>query len=484
MKKIKITALLLIAALILALAGCANMNKATDDIGIDLSGAISRAIGTDINTVRVWLVADGTNNFVELDQSEFTISAANSTITLNNIPVGPTYTIYLTLGTLSGDVFTAVQTANGEVSVAGGVDNSLSISASALKTVNPSLTGKNLKAVLQAGGVTYAIDESNLYYGGTTKPAPAGYKFNDLDLGINGDLFLSANADNGQAIVRFDVAGSTLDPSYSAGLPAESSTTSVNILSSTIFNTAEPGADNDFQAIFSQLNAGFIINIYDEAAPSNEWTPIDIEALLSEAGSEAPGLQLSGELIKGIAVVQKGTDTAWFYLATKLGNFRKAVSWAADAVVAEDFGEDFISGSAVLKDRLILNIDHVNRNSVDYLFIGTDNGLYSSKVQTSTDTSLPPITNEAVIPATSGERVELIAAGPTYTACVTALNLIIVSGDKAAKIAFNEGLPSTGLLNGDAGITGLEWKDADTLIVSGSNGLVEIETAPTALTYQ
>lgn len=447
MKKMKITAILLIAAIVLASAGCANMNNATDDVAIDLSGAISRAVGSDINTVRVWLVADGTNNFVELAQSEFTVSASSSTITLNNIPVGPSYTIYLSLGTLSGGVFTAKQTANGVVSVAGGVDNSISISAAGLKTVNPSLTGKNLKAVLQAGGVTYAIDESNLYYGATIKPAPSGYKFNDLDLGINGDLFLSANADNGQAIVRFDVAGSTLDPSYSATLPAhELISAPINILSSTIFSTETAGADNDFQAIFSQLNAGFIINIYDEAAPSNEWTPIDIEALLSEAGDEAPGLQLSGELIKGIAVVERGTDTAWFYLATKLGNFRKAVSWAAGATVTEDFGEDFISGSAVLKDRLVLNIDHVNRNSVDYLFIGTDNGLYSSKVQTSADTSLPPITNEAVIPATSGKRVEMIAAGPTYTACVTALDLIIVSGDKAARIAFNEGLPSTGLL--------------------------------------
>ncbi|MBI9105845.1 MAG: hypothetical protein JEZ04_03815 [Spirochaetales bacterium] len=477
MKKIKLTAILLTTALILALTACGGMITATDNVGIDLSGVLSKAVGSNINTVRVWLVADGTNNFVELDQSEFTVSSTDSTITLLNIPVGPTYTIYLSLGTKSGEVFTAVQTANGSISVAAGVDNSLSITAAALKTANPTLTGKNIKAVLHTGGTTYAIDAGNLYYGATTKPAGSGYTFNDLDLGINGDIFLSANATDGRAIIKFD--GVTLDPSYSTALPAsEGISAPINILSSEIFYTTEEA--DDVQVIISQLNAGFVINVFDETKDpdTNDWTPIDLDEMLSAVAAEAPGLNLSGELIRGISIIEKEADSVWIYLCTKLGNFRKVVSWAADATVGDDFGQDFITDSVLLSDKLILAID--NMAGTDYLFIGTDNGLFKATVPD--DSTVFPITAETAIAATAGKRVELIAAGPTYTACVTALNLIIIdSSNKASKIAFNEGLPATGLLNGNEGITGLEWKDGNTLIVSGSNGLVEV--AANTLTY-
>ena len=42
------------------------MMTETDDVSIDLSSVISRTIEdwTAVNTVKVWLVAEGTNNFL------------------------------------------------------------------------------------------------------------------------------------------------------------------------------------------------------------------------------------------------------------------------------------------------------------------------------------------------------------------------------------------------------------------------------------
>jgi hypothetical protein len=481
MKNMKITVILLISVLILALSGCGGMASTTDNVGIDLSGVIARTLDTSITTVRVWLVADGTNNFFELEQSEFTLSSSN-TITLNNIPVGPVYKIYMSLGTGIGDSFTAMQTANGSIVLAGSGENTSDpITASALKTTNPTLTGKNIKGIVYDSVDTYAIDSTNLYKNGIAASGSpvSGYTLNDIDIGINGDIFLSANDQNtGLAIVKYD--GSTLDPTYSTGLPMHVDISApINILSSEIFYT--PNGDHtdllDYQAIISQLDAGFIINVYNEPdGQTNTWTPIDINELLSGAGDEAPSLDLAGELIRGIAVVQKSSDKVWVYLASKLGNFRKEVSLTGE-IPSLDFGQDFISGSTALKDKLILSFDYIKRGETDYLFIATNKGLYSSIIQTSSDLTEPPITNETEITATTGERIEMLNAGDLYTACVTALNLIIVKGDEVAKIAFNEGLPTDGYLNGTTGITGLEWKDASTLLVSGYNGIVEVNVS-------
>ena len=477
MKKIRLAAILA-AAVILMFAGCSAMNNTTENIGLDLSGVLAKTVSTDVNYVKVWLVAEGSSNFIELEQSGFEISTSNSVITLDNIPVGPTYTIYLTLGVKSGDNFTPRQTAKGTVSVAGGVDNRKTLTASNVATTGNTLAGVNITGVVPVGADIYAVSSNKLYKNGTLAySAPAGSTFNDLDLGINGDLFISADASDGKAIIRYDGAG---DPDFSAGLAAAAGG-EVDILSSEVFCTDTDGADNDFQVILSQLEAGLVIHVYIEdpvpADVSSEWIYIDLEEFLAAAGEAASSINLSGGIIRDLVVFESGTDMASIFLASKVGNFRKDIATDGSAV-SEDFGTDFISGTS-LSDRLILNLEHIERNNVDYLYIGTDSGLFRAKPAAAGSTqALTAITEFA---STTGERIEVIAAGPAYTACVTALNLFIIddsgSTPKIKRIGFNEGLPATGLLNGDEGLTDLKWKDASTLVVSGANGVAQISVA-------
>ena len=94
---------------------------------------------------------------------------------------------------------------------------------------------------------------------------------------------------------------------------------------------------------------------------------------------------------------------------------------------------DFVTGNEDLEDRVILNIDN---NSNQYLYVGTDSGLYK---MTATDAVGDMEADEIFA---EGERIEMLNCGTNYTACITPLNLLLIDNDgKVAKVAFNEGLP-------------------------------------------
>ena len=117
MNKMKYSVLFLAAALILIFSSCSGMMTETDDVSIDLSSVISRTIEdwTAVNTVKVWLVAEGTNNFYDLPDGESSqeISVEDPIIELTHIPAGPVYRIYMSIGDDDGTKIHKQEICNG-----------------------------------------------------------------------------------------------------------------------------------------------------------------------------------------------------------------------------------------------------------------------------------------------------------------------------------------------------------------------------------
>jgi hypothetical protein len=453
------------------------MNYQTDSVSIDLSKAVSRA--PEANTVKIWLAPEGSSSFFNLGDEAVQSLSPNAdgsyTVTLTRIPVGPTYNIYLSVGTKSdAGVFTINETANGRISVTGGSTTGVSLAGddpAALAYTD--LAGTPLKGVVEVNDVLYTTDGAKLYYadGSTltvdfTEASASGYTFNSITEGIYGagadsTPYLSANAADGRALFPWSDGFQT---GFAAGLP-NAITPPVNILSTDIFTS------NDVQIGISQIDAGLIISFYDTGTVDPvEWIPVDLGPFLEDAG-----ISLTGKLIRGLTVIVDDTaETGMIYMASKAGNFRKSIDWSENAENSgdtdEDLGDVFPVETSPLYAERILNIDSPDG---EILFLGTSNGLWSAGVTAATSA----IENETPR-AAAGKRIEILKSGVNYTACVTALELIVVdNADYTVKtVSFNEGLPVSGKLTGDTGVTGLEW-DGDTLYVSGNYGLAKVNAA-------
>lgn len=471
MKKMKIALLLLSAALIILFSSCGAMMTETADVSIDLSSVMTKAI-SGADHVKIWLVADGTRNIYPLlnDQDAQDIGTDN-TVKLTKIPAGIDFQIFMAIGTDDG-VFTNMRSVTGMINVTGGSTSTENMTSAALKAAAfTGMTGKSVIGAAYAGNAdsevyTVKADGSALYSGDATgmtaEPLPFAevVKFNDVDAGYDGDYaIVSAKATDGQALGTFD--GTDFDFDFSDGLPAELPGT-VDVLSSFIYNDTT----NNLQLGISQIEGGIILSLDDGV--TTEWYPVDFSELI-EAAADTIAIDFGGEFFKGFAVM-KQTETIDLYLASKIGNFKIAVPYDGSELGGADYEPldflvDFVTDNPVLGDRVILNLGNVDN---EYLFVGTDRGLY--KMNTATMTAATTTTYAA------NERIEMLECGADYTAAVTALKLIIINSDGAtAEVGFNEGLPVKGLLNAaSGGITGLSW-NGSTLYIAGDYGMASLD---------
>ncbi|MDC7227354.1 MAG: hypothetical protein PQJ61_11385 [Spirochaetales bacterium] len=497
MNKIKTAGLLLLTALILLLSSCGGMTADSEDVSIDLSSVTSKAVGDDYNHLKVWLAIEGTNSFYR--EESFDLATGQDTITLESLPVGPAYKIFMSLGVKTDDIFTVERSANGIINVTGGALTTTTIQSEEIKTTAFTEligTAVNGAAFIDDSVYTVGADGSVLYYGSTSineKAAPGDTVLRDVDKGYEDNVIITAKATNGQAVGLFDKEEEVFNFDFSSDLPEAmfgvdyAGDTTIDLLSSYIFYDD----DLNMQLGLSQMDGGIVLSVYGEfdygegTETATEWLAVDFSEVL-EALEEFE-IDLSGEFFKGFSVLSyentDGDEYVWLFVASKLGNFRFQIPLNEDGLDDSAFDDedvegedtilnmftDFALNNTYLEDRVVLNLGNYNN---DYLFVGTDSGLYKMTAEASVSDM------EAEEIFAEGERIELLACSEDYTACVTAMELLVINNENGnvARVAFNQGLPALGKLNDD-GITGLAWDDS-TLYVAGSYGLVSLDVSP------
>lgn len=485
----KKTGIFLLIIIIAALTSCSGMMGETDDITIDLSALTSKAPGVT-DEARIWLAADGTSTFYPLgNQHQQTITGG--IVTLEKIPAGPVYNLYISVDNDYSGSFVTDKSVSGQITVSGGATTSESFKALAVKTTGfTALAGKSLNGVAYTNSRVYTVDDSNLYWvnsdgtGYGTEAVTGTYTFNDISAGMDNTAIISMSASDGEGFSSVTTAPA-VDYSFADTMPAALASPDINILSTDVFFES----DENIQLVIGHTAGGMIINMkIDEddngSFEIDEWFPVDLKPFMDEAG-----ISLAGTLIRGLTVVKKydtssELDALWIYMLSKAGNFRIVIPLSDDAgegleiadgdAVLELFN-DFVTGYATpMAERVLLNISNP---AGDELLIGTDNGLFST-------TAVAPESMTYTKIAGDGERIELLESNGTYTACVTALKLILVKKDgtayTTAELNFNEGLPVNGLLN-EGGVSGMAW-NGNVLYVTGENGLVSL--AMSELTFE
>ncbi len=494
MNKTKLSILLLVSAIIMLLTSCGGMGvETTDNVTIDLSSVISRSTAV-VNYAKIVLIPEGTVTPYPISDAEaFQAIKSDGSITISNIPVGPVYKVYISVGTGTKEAFTVNSTVKATVAVTGGATTNATATAKTLSSRGISqiaaYTGKSVKGAAIAGGTFYTVSAAgDKFYHGVSalyETAAAGFTFNNVDTGLGNAVIISAANSDGYGFVNYDDG---LNYEYAAGLAADFGG-AINVLNADVF------WDDDalVQMTVGHLDGGLVLHMLIKDDPAtidtdesvNEWMPVDLSALLEETG-----LSLSGQLIKGITVVKKYDSSnelsaLWVYMISKVGNFRIQVPLNDEGMDLDTNGDgetsmdemmaifqDFITDGP-LDARTILNITNP---AGDILYIGTDSGLYKASA-----TDLIENMNPTLVGATSGKRIKYLTSTDDYTACVTPLELLIINNNdpaKVAKIDFNEGLPVSGLLT--EGVTGLAW-DGDVLYVSGNYGVSTVVAGDTAL---
>ncbi len=477
MKKMKLTGFLLISAIILLFSSCgAMMVEDAENVSIDLSSVVSKGVGS---WAKIWLFPEGTITPVNLGEYAYQEVGADKAIEIYKIPVGPVYKIFISLGTEKTDgTFVLDRTFNGKVTVTGGTATEAPVTEvkfgeRGITPIASYTTGDTYNGIAVVDGEFYTISEDGkyLYYGTSRTPvaAPAGFTFNSVTEGYQDKAVISSAHNAGEGFITYNGA---YDDAFADGL-ATKLNNKVDILSADVFwdDTEQ------IELIVGHTEGGLILSAQDYEKGFHEWKPVDLKPFLDDAG-----IPLKGQVIKGITVINKSageTKSLWVYMVSKIGNFRIKLDFTdtgfdlgTDENAIFELFEDFVTGRDPLDARAVLDIDTPDGSS---LFIGTDKGLYKASASENISDMLKP---DAVPVAAQNKRVSMIACGDNYTACVTPLELLLlkeVNGSiVTASIAFNEGLPVSGLLTG--AVTGLDW-NGDILYIAGNYGVTAVNAA-------
>ena len=149
----------------------------------------------------------------------------------------------------------------------------------------------------------------------------------------------------------------------------------LDILETFIFNDETAG----IQLGISQLDTGIVLSSYD-----GDWVWQTIPLGEALASLEELPISIDASFFKGLSVMKQGSqatsdEEAWIFISTVIGNYRIAVPMTAGGFDDAGFNDplkilgDFVTGNEDLEDRVILNIDN---NSNQFLYVGTDSGLY------------------------------------------------------------------------------------------------------------
>ena len=506
MKQKKLILLIIAAILAVLFSSCsAMMTDSSSDVTIDLSALVDSK-AADNQWVKIWLSDMQESNFYDLNsepdkyyafqQLEKTVDADGAetwSTTLGNIPIGYEYKIFITKGTVTGDVFTAEKFVVDTIAVASSGSEADFTASAILLAQYSDLVGKSLKGVSYINSELFTIDSTanTLYYGNAVSTAEFtdngvaaadGFTFNHVTEGLDDLAIISSANENGEGFVAFDGAA---DYSFADGLPTAitdlGGSLDVNVLRSDAFYD---DAEN-IEVILGYTEAGIMVSVRTTdgtTTQTHEWLPFDLGSLLGDVD-----VPFTGQFLKDVSVAfhksNSVIDKAYLYLITLAGNFEFAIPLTASGLNIEDDGdksdvdillEQFSFFTLVDADNEEYAIQNIETSGTN-LFIATDRGLLTTTVSDSiTDSTLE------VVPGTEEIRIELLSCGASYTACITPLNLVIVKDttdttDDIAVVPFNAGLPSNGFLN-DGGITGLDW-NGSTLYIAGETGLTSLDVS-------
>ncbi len=489
----KINFLIITAAVLAALFSCEVMSTASGSISMDFSSVLEKAVSSSADTARVWIVPDGMNSFYDLNPVEesvdyfetvITDTAEGASFTIDGIPAGISYDVYVTIGTKDSEgLFTALQTANSAapVYVAGTGSSSGALTAkTAVASQITAMTGKNMVGVVYTDSTLYAADSATLYSNtGTPASLPSGYSLNsiaeglfyntDLSSGSRPSIFISSDTSSAgtrNGIIAYDTAADSMHTSFSDGINSTLiSSSTFSVIDTNIFDLAP----DTHEVFISQLDAGMMINYYDYSDGSAYWSSVDLSDLVSD-----PGVTLEGRLVRDMLVVDIDGSNGWVYFLSKAGNYRVNVSYKNGPSNTETYSDYFpkppVSTEATMYEERIYSIEE----AAGILYFGTSDGIWTADV--GTDEALE---NQKQIAADEKKVTMMTVSGlGTYLACVTPLELIIIDLNSSvyntATVPFNSALPVTDYLSGDyVGITCLEW-EGNTLYISGDYGVSSI----------
>ncbi len=512
MKNIKVTALILITAVVLILSGCDGMmGTDADDITIDLSSVIPK--GSE-KWVRVWMFPGDASEPIDIgDQWEQKVGINGDTaeVTIKKVPAGSSYKVFISTGKKTDGVFELEKSFYGTTAIAGGAAAELSAANLnfAARGIEPvgSCSGKNIRGITVAeDGYFYAVTNDTLLYETASNvddiSSGPDYEFNHISAS-KGSLIISCKNDSGRGVLRYTLQSAIgnapgRDTSFNSQIltPPQS----IDVLRTDAFwgnyNTPE---ERGFSLLVGQTEGKLIFNYGNWFAPgatpfeytsAGRWFIVDVKQFLEDYGLPAGGL-----LINDFTVVKKYNasneiEELWVFLISKLGNHRIKMEVSVGSTTGDltnisddddiiELFEDF-TAAGPLSERKLICI--TNPSNTDKLYIGTDEGLYEI-------TDVISNMNPQIAYDTDGQRISLLESSSDgrYTACVTPLRLLIIDNEikQTASIWFNEGLPAAGPLTEE--ITGLAWHwdtsaptPTHTLLVAGKQGITKIEASDTS----
>jgi hypothetical protein len=429
-------------------------------VRLDLSALGSK--GLYDRYARVWLVAD--KKIYPLGQDKDYVQKLipgyeEVTVTLENIPVGPTYRVWLSIVTQEVDGFSTYVwaesvpfplSAGSEVAVVFDIGDLNSSPFTPIIDTDGDLTrlGKGLTDVENYLGTIYATDRAKLYEitsfntspGVVSIDTPANHVINSVSKGINAYLSDSLVVNTDRGIVSYNGDGS-FDPPP----PVSETLPSLSVLDSDV--GYYPGS---FDPVLYFRSA----SSWGGTAPYVEASPSDFVWLNQSSG-------------KVLDLVVPPDLMGYVYFATDNGAFRfwgeylrKLTSGESPNVA--DYKATFKAPAKILSLGLL-------NPEVEVILMGTENGVYEAET-----ISGPEVINTPyIVDGTQGYRIRKIATNysPNFAAYLSDAYLFVWDGYQGIleKYPLCAGFPGR--------ITGMTWFFSAVsgnyyLIISGDEGLV------------
>jgi len=429
-------------------------------VRLDLSALAGKGLGD--RYARIWLVAG--NKIYPLGQDKDYVQRSipgyeQITVTLEDIPAGPTYRVWLSVVTQEVDGFSTYVwaesaafplSAGDDVAVIFRINEFSSSPFTPIIDTDGELTrmDKGLKDVENNLGTIYATDGAKLYeiFSFNTSPsivsidAPANQVINSVSKGINGYLSDSLVANTNTGIVSYNGDGS-FDPP-----PLVSDT----LGSLSVLNSAVGYYPGSFDPVLFFRSA----NSWGGTAPYVEASPGDF-IWLNQSSEKVFDLVVPPDLF------------GYAYFATENGAFRfwgeylrKLTSGETPSVA--DYKATFKAPAKVLSLGLM-------NPEVEVLLMGTENGVYEA----GTISGPEVISTPYIVDGTQGYRIRKIATyydWPNFAAYLSDAYLLVWDGYQGIleKYPLCAGFPGR--------ITGMTWFFSAVsgnyyLIISGDEGL-------------
>ena len=392
-------------------------------------------------TARIYLITaddDLVPIGADTDYRDVNIAEGQTTVTISGLPVGPEYQVFFALGEQETGYFSVSRYA---VSAAFELSPGDNVSVPKLTLLsNPvnnsdQIMGKNLKGVVvDGGGDIFSPSASTLYKGDaidtmtTTYVIPSGHSANSISIGANiGGAGSEVWVNTNRGILPYN-GGAGFDEDFSVDLGV------VSILDSGAYNN---GAD----FLFFQRDGGLGGIEVTTTPPAGTWINVDISDVIT------------GQPIKDLVVKDTGA-TSVAYFASKLGTF------SLNSSIFTDGSDDFL-------DAQYSNFIEVGPNNAPVIAMAYDDvaGKFILGTEEGVWTSTDPSAGSTLVSGTRSKRFTLVAVATTGRWAALSDHWLYIDGADDP-YPFHAGFPGT--------ITGMAWQNANSLVIAGTEGLVEL----------